>query len=115
METDRKITPYTPAMPKGAWQALTTSSLWLRVGFIGASAVAAGLVLALRSEANPLSALALVLGGGLLAAASWRHARNILERADAWDVDVAGVSRRAAELHDRSRPALPRAAVLGGE
>ena len=60
-------------------RALLACSLWLHAGFIGAVAVAAGVILLFGSEASPLSALALVLSGGVLAAASWRRARTVLE------------------------------------
>jgi membrane protein implicated in regulation of membrane protease activity len=60
-------------------RALLACSLWLHAGFIGAVAVAAGVILLFGSEASLLSALALVLSGGVLAAASWRRARTVLE------------------------------------
>jgi hypothetical protein len=50
--------------------------MWLRVGFIGASAVAVGLIQLFSGEVKPLSALALTAGGLLLALFCWRRARN---------------------------------------
>jgi|SRR5215470_1817258 len=61
---------------------LVACSLWLHLGFIGAVAVAAGLIMLFDAEANWLLALLLAFGGGALAAGSWRHARTVLERAE---------------------------------
>jgi len=65
-----------------AGRALVESGLWLRIGFIGASGVAAGLIQLFDGEVKPLSALALAVGGGVLAAVSWWRARTVLENAD---------------------------------
>jgi len=115
MEYRRTTTPSTSDVPQGAWQALSACGLWMRVGFVGASALAAGLVLAFRGESGALTALTLVLGGGLVAVLSWRHARKILERADAWDADVSSAPRGASEPAARPRSTLRRPAILGIE
>jgi hypothetical protein len=60
-------------------RALLACSLWLHVGFIGAVAVAAGLIQLFDGEASAFSALALASSGGVLAAASWHRARTVLE------------------------------------
>jgi hypothetical protein len=62
--------------------ALVESGLWLRIGFIGASGVAAGIIQLLGGEVKPISALALAVGGGVLATLSWRRAGFVLESAD---------------------------------
>lgn len=67
---------------KRARHALVESGLWLRIGFIGASGVAAGIIQLLGGEVKPISALALAVGGGVLATLSWRRARAVLESAD---------------------------------
>ena len=69
-------------LSKRARRALVESGLWLRIGFIGASGVAAGLIQLFDGEVKPLSALALAVGGGVLAAVSWWRARTVLENAD---------------------------------
>jgi hypothetical protein len=56
---------------------LVKCSLWLHIGFIGASAVAIG-VLQLFDGAWH-SALALVFFGGLLAVTGWRRGRIVLQ------------------------------------
>jgi hypothetical protein len=56
--------------------------VWLRVGFIGACASAAGIAKLFDGKVNPLAALALAVGGVVLAVFSWRRARNVLDIAD---------------------------------
>ena len=63
-------------------RALVACSLWLRIGFIGASAFAAGLLQLFDGEARWPFALAVAFSGGVLAAASWRRGLAVLERAD---------------------------------
>jgi len=115
MEYHRTITPSTADVPKGAWHALSACGLWMRVGFVGASTLAAGLVLAFRGESGALTTLALILGGGLVAVLSWRYARTILERADAWDAGTSGAARVAREPAAGPRSTLRRPAILGIE
>jgi hypothetical protein len=67
-----------PASGESA-RVLIECGLWLRVVLIGACALAAGLHLLFDAAARPLVALALVLGGGALAALSWWRAQTILE------------------------------------
>jgi membrane protein implicated in regulation of membrane protease activity len=63
-------------------RALIACSLWLHIGFIGAAALAAGLLQLFDGETKWLSALALALCGGVLSAASWRRARTVIEHAE---------------------------------
>jgi len=60
-------------------RALLACSFWLHSGFIGAVAVAAGVIQLFDGDASLSSALALALSGAVLAAASWRRARTVLE------------------------------------
>jgi hypothetical protein len=69
-------------LSKSARRALVESGLWLRISFIGASGFAAGIIQLLGGEAEPISALALAIGGGVLAILGWRRAGAILESAD---------------------------------
>lgn len=69
-------------LSKSARRALVESGLWLRIGFIGASGVAAGIIQLLGSEGKPISALALAVGGGVMATLSWRRAWANLDSAD---------------------------------
>jgi hypothetical protein len=56
--------------------------VWLRIAFIGASVSAAGLIQLFDGEVQLLSALALAVGGGLLAVFSRRRARTALDIGD---------------------------------
>jgi len=67
--------------------------MWLRVGFIGASAVAVGLIQLFGGEVKSLPALALTASGLALAFFSWHRARKSL---DAMDDGVAPVNVRRA-------------------
>jgi hypothetical protein len=73
-----------PLMPKSqnnTERALLACSLWLHVGFIGATTVAVGL-LQLFDGTPKWLALALVFSGAGLGAASWCRARSVVEHAD---------------------------------
>lgn len=67
---------------ESAW-ALVVCGLWLRAGFIGASALLAGLMLLFTGESNPALAIALAVGGGILAPYAWRRSWAVLVRVDA--------------------------------
>jgi hypothetical protein len=69
-------------MQNNTQRALIACSLWLHIGFIGAATLAAGLLQLFDGEGKWLSALALAFSGGVVAAASWRRARTVLEHAD---------------------------------
>jgi hypothetical protein len=59
-------------------QYLTAFAVWLPIGFIGASGVVVGAIQYFGSDTKPLSALALAVVYGLLAAYSWRRAQTVL-------------------------------------
>ena len=61
---------------------LVACGLWLRAGFVGASAFAGGVVAVLTGEASPVSMTAIALAGGALAVVGWRRARHLLDRVD---------------------------------
>ena len=61
---------------------LVASSLWLRLGFVGAVGAVVALVELYQGEADVLAALAWIFGGTWLAAASWRRAKVLLDRLD---------------------------------
>jgi len=71
-----------PKLQDNIERALVACSLWLHIGFIGASALAAGLLQLFDGEARWPFALALAFSGGVLPAASWRRGLIVLERAD---------------------------------
>jgi hypothetical protein len=61
---------------------LVACGLWLRAGFVGASALAAGVIALITGEGNPVSMAAIALAGGALAVVGWRRARRLLDRVD---------------------------------
>ena len=69
----------TPDRNRDDQRAVVASSVWLRVGFIGATAAAAGLLQLLDGDLAWLSPLALAFCGGMLAAVSWSRARVVLD------------------------------------
>ncbi len=95
--------------------ALIVWGLWLRAGLVGLAALAAGPMLAFAGDIRPLSALALVVGGGLLAALSWSRLRTHLYEADAPDADAASARPRAGGRVGRAGPAMGGTAVASYE
>ena len=104
---DRPVTLYQmPELHGPTGRALVACGFWMRVGFIGASAVAVGVIQLFGNETKPLTALALALGGAVLAAFSWRRAHTALGAADAY----APATTAAPAWFRRSSLARPRAA-----
>lgn len=96
MENRFVNTHSTPELRRKARRALVACGLWLRIGFVGASAVAVGLLLLFDGEVAPLLALALAVGGGVLAAASWWRAATVLDVADGAAAVTDGASLPAS-------------------
>ena len=82
-------------------RALVACSLWLHIGFIGAAALAVGVLQLFAGEARWPFALALAFSGGVLAAASWRRGLTVLERADR---DQPSLSRHSPPWSIGARP-----------
>jgi hypothetical protein len=100
-----------PQLQNNTERALIACSLWLHIGFIGAAALAVGLLQLFDGEPEWLSGLALVFSGGVLAAASWRRARAILERAErtsavATDAPSESTSRASSKQAGRGTTAM---------
>jgi hypothetical protein len=70
-----------PELENNTERALVACSVWLHIGFIGAVALAAGLLQLFDGKATWLSALALAFSGGLLAAAGGRRGWSVLKHA----------------------------------
>ena len=68
-----------PDAPKEALCALVVCALWLHVGLVGATAVAAGLLVLVGGDAAPLPALGVAMLGGSIAFLAWRRGRRVLE------------------------------------
>ncbi len=69
----------TPELHISKRNAMFACCLWLHVGFAGAVLVAIELHRLFTGEAKWLSAMALIIGGCFMAAASWRRSRAALE------------------------------------
>jgi hypothetical protein len=82
------------AMRKQAGPSVSACGIWLRVAFIGASAVAVGLIQLFDGSVKPLWALALASIGAVLAAFSTRRAHRALDVDDG----VTAVVNAAAVL-----------------
>jgi len=63
-------------------RALYACGFWLRVGFIGASATAVGVMQLFGGETTLVSPIALTLGGAVLAILGWRRSYTAIRRAD---------------------------------
>ena len=70
------------AWRKDAGPGVFAFGMWLRAGFVGASAVAVGLLQMWSGEVKPFSALVLTAGGLALALFSWNRARKSLDSMD---------------------------------
>jgi hypothetical protein len=88
-------------------RVLVTCSLWMLIGFVGTTAVAAGVLQLFDGEANWLSALALIVCGGILTATSWHRGRIVLDNADQAPV----IARRGSRGVVRELPRRARAAA----
>jgi hypothetical protein len=102
------ITPPAPDLRKKTGRALIECGVWLRIGFIGACAFAAGLRQLFDGEVKPLSALMLAVGGGALAAFGWWRGRTVLDNVDG-AAATAGSSSLAspARTESSSWPSSP--------
>jgi len=110
-------TRYAPGLSSEDGRAITRSGMWSGMGFVGASVLAAGLLLLTNGGAGKLAALALVIGGGALATFAWRRAWHVLDRLDRSSAGNAGATgpvagagvdadgrfaRRVASAHPRT-------------
>ena len=75
---------------------LVASSLWLRMGFVGATCTVVALIELYKGEADLLAALAWIFGGAWLSAVSWRRAKVSLDRLE--DTPEAVTSQVAAPV-----------------
>jgi hypothetical protein len=84
-------------------RALVVSGLWLHIGFIGAAALAAGLLQLFDGDpAWPLS-LGLMLSGGVLAVAGWHRGWMVLEHTGAGPIISTDASSESTS-RNQSRP-----------
>lgn len=90
-------------------RALAGCALWLLLGFVGATAVAAGLLQLFEGDASTLATLTLLFPGAALAMMSWRRGRIVLEDAERPRTHVDNpVPRVTLPLHRATRRARSR-------
>jgi hypothetical protein len=80
--------------------ALFSCGLWLRLGYVGAFAIAGVLIQLFNGQMKPLSALGLAAGAATLMAVSWWRARAALEGADATVAATAATTATVASPAD---------------
>src|SRR3981081_4430227 len=100
-----------PEFQNNTDRALFACRLWLHIGFIGAVALAAGLLQLFDGEGKWLGGVGPALSGGMVAAASWRCALTVLEHADwastvATDAPSESTSRASSKQMGRGATAL---------
>ena len=79
--TDPILTPHEAPKPDVATRrALLVCGLWMRAGFIGASAAAVGVIQLFEGDGSLLTALSTLTAGIALAAFGWRRAHAALSR-----------------------------------
>jgi hypothetical protein len=93
-----------PKLDAPTRRAMLACGLWMRLGFIGASLVAVGVIQLFDGETSALSALSFVAGGAVLAALGWRRAHAAL--ASLGQVDAPVISRAGAPPSNRIRTAV---------
>jgi len=72
---DPMLTLYTPPQPDAATRrSLLACALWMRAGFIGASATAVGVIQLFDGDWSMLTALSTLAAGIALAVFGWRRA-----------------------------------------
>ena len=80
-------TPNAYALHQGTSRSLFVCGLWIRIGFLGACGVLAGLLQLFDGDSTAGAALAVLVGGAVLGAISWWRLRAVLallDRAEAW-------------------------------
>ena len=83
-----------PKLDTATRRAMLACGLWMRLGFIGASLVAVGVIQLFDGETSALSAFSFVAGGAVLALLGWRRAPAAL--APLSHVDAPVISRAGA-------------------
>jgi len=96
MENRSPIMYEVPELDAKARRVLIVCGLWMRLGFVGASVAAVGVIQLFGGEASAFWALAMTAGGLALARLSWRRAQAAIGGADApaAPTEVAPKSRR---------------------
>ena len=90
---------------------LVASSLWMRLGLVGAIGAVVALIELYKGDADLLAALAWIFGGTWLAAASWRRAKVLLDRLDHLEDTPEAVKSQVAVPQTMAHPSWDRREV----
>ena len=90
------------ALTRETRHTLFTCGLWIRIGFVGASGVLAGLLMLLDAESSAGRALLVFLGGAALTAMSLWRIRSVLGLLDAGETRAHETSRPVKALRTAS-------------
>jgi hypothetical protein len=102
------------ALRRETGATLFTYGLWIRLGFVGAAGVLAGLLLLFDAGSTAGLALLVLAGGAGLAATSWRKLRVVLALGDEADpgapdtTPTVGVPRAPSALRSPTMQATAR-------
>jgi len=102
-------TPNIYALRQESRRALFAYGLWIRIGFVGASGMLAGLLLLFDGESTAGRALLVLVGGAVLGAMSWWRVRAGLALLDGAETGGPDVS---PPVSTASAASAPRAASL---
>lgn len=106
---DNRTIPAARPVPRRVDPRLFRIGLWLRFGIAGAWVALAGLAMLFDpgQDFSALGSLATIVGGGALAAVSWRRFATFCESADP-EPNAAAPVKAGAQAHNeiRSAPAL---------
>jgi hypothetical protein len=91
IETELVVDRRSPAS-----RAIAASAFLLRIGFVGASVFAVGIIALFDGDARPTTALASAILGGLVAAYAWRRSWILLSRAEIAEASPTEPARAAA-------------------
>src|SRR5688572_23613299 len=87
-------------------RTLFAYGLWIRIGFVGASGVLAGLLLLFDVESTAGAGLMVLLGGALLGAVSWWKIRAVLALLDKAETGAPEMSPPMSAARADSAPRI---------
>ena len=108
-------TRYAPGLSPESHRALAVSGLWAGLGFVGASVLAAGLLMLVNGGTGAAVALALTIAGGAVATFCWRSAWKVLAELEPTTAAPAGATSGSGDtsVAQRIAAAHPRTALAG--
>jgi len=104
MRTPKLDGRFTPDYRSESWRTLVACGLWMRAGFVGASAVAIAVAMLLAGDAAPLNALASAVAAGGFTAYAWRRSWVVLSEAESAE-PARSATARPVGFGDRAESA----------